>query len=75
MLERVDSYLAMDPREKLEFSLKSRLQSFYGQYGAISDEILDSLEPYIAGGGIRFTAMPDADLQKSIRLIRSRLMP
>ncbi|HRZ28878.1 MAG TPA: radical SAM protein [Spirochaetota bacterium] len=75
MLERVDSYLAMDPREKLEFSLKSRLQSFYGQYGAISDEILDSLEPYIAGGSIRFAAMPDTDLQKSIRLIRSRLMP
>ncbi|MCX8110672.1 MAG: radical SAM protein [Syntrophorhabdaceae bacterium] len=75
MLSVIDSYLSLTPREKLEFSLSSRLQSFVGQYGGITHDIYSSLASYIHGGQINLSAMSDEIIKETTRLIRSKLMP
>jgi hypothetical protein len=75
MLAVVDGYLALSGREKLEFSLLSRLQSFLGQYGNLSADITRTLAPYFGKGGIDTSRMPDELIRDTIRLIRSKLMP
>lgn len=75
MLAVIDDYLSLSPREKLEFSLISRLQSFAGQYGGITNDIAEPLLPYIHSDRIETSSMPDSLLHHTIRLIRSRLMP
>ncbi len=75
MLSVIDAYLYLKPRERLEFSLSSRLQSFIGQYGGITHDIYNALAPYLKGGEIDFSAIPDEKINGIIRLIRSRLMP
>lgn len=75
MLEEIDSYLAMDSREKLEFSLQSRLQSFMGQYGGLSQDIYDSINPFISSGTLDMSGMSDSLITSITRLIRGKLMP
>jgi hypothetical protein len=75
MLRVIDSYLAFTPREKLEFSLHSRLKSFMGQYGSLSEDIYMKLSPYIVNGGLDMENMNDEYMTSAIQLIRSKLMP
>ena len=75
MLSVIDSYLSLSDREKLSFSLSSRLQSFMGQYGGVTPDILSALRPYLTDEGIATERMPEEEIGKVIRLIRSKLMP
>lgn len=75
MLEVMDEYLALSPREKLTFSLASRLQSFMGQYGGLTQEIMRAVMPFVAGDRIDTGRASDDEIEGVIRLIRSRLMP
>jgi hypothetical protein len=75
MLRVIDDYLSQSVREKLIFSLSSRLQSFIGQYGGISEDIIEVVKPYLRNGGIDPTKASNEELQWIIRLIRSKLMP
>jgi len=75
MLTVIDQYLGLTRREKLEFSLKSRLQSFIGQYGALTSDILNELRPYVTGSSLNLSRFPDSEMKNTIRLIRSKLMP
>ncbi|MCL1832873.1 MAG: radical SAM protein [Leptospirales bacterium] len=75
MLRVIDSYLSFSPREKLEFSFNSRLRSFMGQYGSLSEDIYIQLSPFITGNSIDIHSMTDADIASIIKLIRSKLMP
>jgi len=75
MLATIDRYLSLSQREKLEFSLFSRLQSFLGQYGHLSNDILRAIGPYIQGNTIATEKISDGELSAMIRLIRSKLMP
>jgi radical SAM superfamily enzyme YgiQ (UPF0313 family) len=75
MLTVIDEYLGLTPREKLEFSLASRLQSFIGQYGGVTQEIMRAIMPFIDGNSINLGRAPDDEIVSAIRLIRSRLMP
>ncbi|MCL1864677.1 MAG: radical SAM protein [Spirochaetes bacterium] len=75
MLRVIDSYLLLSPREKLEFSLNSRLNSFMGQYGNLIEDIYFKLSPYILNGALHTDSMSDSDISSIIRLIRSKLMP
>jgi len=75
MLSVIDSYLSLSDREKLSFSLSSRLQSFMGQYGGVTQDILSALSPHLTDEGIDTERMPEEEIEKVIRLIRSKLMP
>jgi hypothetical protein len=75
MLEEVDAYLALPHRERLLFSLQSRVSSFMGQYGGLSRDIHAALAPFIKGGRLDPADAPDDDIRAVIKLIRSRLMP
>ncbi len=75
LLQNIDSYLRLSARERLEYSFSSRLNSFMGQYGSPSDDIMQALFPYISDNSIDVRVMSDLALSASIRLIRSKLMP
>ncbi len=75
MLEVIDGYLALPEREKREFSLKARLQSFMGQYGEVTDDIMEKIEPYLDGSSLRMEDISDVQLEEITRLIRGKLMP
>jgi len=75
MLATIDKYLSLSRREKLEFSFFSRLQSFLGQYGHMSNDIVKAIVPYIRDNTIDTEHMSDEELVFTTRLIRSKLMP
>ncbi len=75
MLSRIDEYLSLSRRGKLLFSLHARLQSFVGQYGGLTQDILDLAEPYVSDGRLDSGRMSDEGLVRAIRVIRSKLMP
>ncbi len=75
MFRGIDDYLALGPREKIEFSFWSRLRSFMGQYGDLSPEIIEAITPVITGSEIDTSRAEDSYLLKTIQFIRSRLMP
>ncbi len=75
LLEAIDGYLYLPAREKLIFSLNSRLRSFKGQYGRFSEDILAALQPFIRDKRVDVTTASLEDLQRIILLIRSKLMP
>jgi hypothetical protein len=75
MLSRIDDYLSLAPRGKLAFSLSSRLQSFIGQYGGVTPDIMSALSPYLTDGRIDTERFPEGEMERAIRLIRSKLMP
>ncbi len=75
MLNVIDEYLALSPRGKLLFSFSSRLNSFVGQYGGVTEDIISALSPYLRGDSLDISGASDADLERITRLIRSKLMP
>ena len=75
MLREIDDYLALSKREKLMFSLQSRLESFMGQYCGITKEIYDVLRPFIANEKLDVMLMSDEQMGDVIALVRSRLVP
>lgn len=75
MLAVIDQYLALSPRAKLAFSLESRLRSFIGQYGGMTQDILHAVAPYVKDHGINIADAPDHEVMRATRLIRSKLMP
>jgi len=75
MLSEIDSYLMLSERDKLLFSLKSRMNSFINQYGGLSQDIYDCMAPHISGGRIDPSSATNEELRRIIGLIRSKLMP
>ena len=75
ILQEIDEYLDLSQREKLEFSFNARMNSFTGQYGSFSEDIIHSITPFIVKGRINLSYASDEMLEKTIRLIRSKLMP
>jgi len=75
MLDAIDSYLDLTGREKLEFSLHSRLNSFIGQYGGLTGDIYESLTPFLNHNMLNITGAPDTEIKSVITLIRGKLMP
>lgn len=75
MLSECDTYLAMSKREKLEFSFHARLQSFIGQYGGLSNDIISELTPYVFQNRLDVSRIDNHTLRKLIRMVRSKLMP
>jgi len=75
MLQIIDSYLALSEREKIEFSLRSRIESFMGQYGGLTEEIYSMLEPYIRSGMLYIDNTEDEDIIDITSAIRGKLMP
>jgi len=75
MFAVVDEYLALSHREKLAFSLESRLRSFIGQYGGMTHDVLQAVAPYVTDHGTDISNTPDYEVMNAIKLIRSKLMP
>ncbi len=75
MLRQIDQYLDMDQRARLVFNLQSRLRSFVGQYGGLSEDILQALSQYASGSELEISTIPDGDLDRLTRMVRARLMP
>lgn len=75
MLKVIDEYLSLSPKGKLAFSLSSRLRSFIGQYGGLTQDIVAALQPYTQGSQINVSKASEEEIQRIIRLIRSKLMP
>lgn len=75
MLSAVDSYLELSSREKLEFSLRSRLSSFFGQYGGLPNDVLQAISPMISDGRVDPSVASEQLLRDAISLIRDKLMP
>lgn len=75
MLGVISEYLSRGRRERLEFSLRSRLESFTGQYGGLSNEILDVISPVVKDRRLDFDAASDEELKMMTRFVKSRLMP
>ena len=75
MLEQIDSYLSLSSREKLEFSLKSRIQSFMGQYGGLTENIYNLINRGFSGGSFDSSVFPDEELISITKMVRGRLMP
>jgi len=75
MLSVIDEYLAMESRQRIEFSLRSRLQSFLDQYGGLSEEIIKAIAPVIRGNRLSFKDATDEEIKALIAFVKSRLMP
>ncbi len=75
ILGEIDRYLALSGRDKLLFSAESRLRSFVGQYGGLSQEISGAISPYLRRERLDFSGASDGEIEDIIRLIRSKLMP
>lgn len=75
MLAMVDGYLSRSPRNRLEYSLRSRLQSFLGQYGGLSREVLQAIEPVIDNNRLDFNSVSGEEIKEMTAFVKSRLMP
>ncbi|MBS3731511.1 MAG: radical SAM protein [Desulfobacterales bacterium] len=75
MLAVIDEYLSMEPRQRIEYSLRSRLAAFAGQYGGLSDEVLSAIAPVLKDGSLDLGQVPDGDLKQMTAFVKSRLMP
>ncbi len=75
MLQEMDAYLALSPRQKELFSLQSRLAAFRSQYGGFSEDIYHELIPYISKGKLDLALISEDQTMRLIHMIRSKLMP
>jgi len=75
MLGLIDSYLLLSQREKIEFSARSRIRSFIGQYGGLTEDIYSMLSPYIKGGMLLLDNADDRTLVGITARVREKLMP
>lgn len=75
MLAVIDDYLHRDPRGRIEYSLRSRLESFAGQYGGLSPEVAEAIRPVIRGNRLQPEKASDGELRHMIAFVKSRLMP
>ncbi|HPJ35309.1 MAG TPA: radical SAM protein [Spirochaetota bacterium] len=75
MLMAIDSYLSLSEREKIEFSLGSRIESFMGQYGGLTEDIYGLLAPYIKEGRLDVSNAGDERIKDITAVIRGKLMP
>ncbi len=75
MLQEIDAYLSLSPREKLLFSLRSRLESFNGQYGGLTEDLHQAIFPMVHNGEIDGEGVADEEIETAIRLVRGKLMP
>jgi len=75
MLSVIDKYLSLDRRRRLEISFMARLESFYGQYGILSPEIISVIGSVIKGDSIDLGSSADEEIIKMTAFIKSRLMP
>jgi radical SAM superfamily enzyme YgiQ (UPF0313 family) len=75
MLDEIDQYLALSPRDKLLFSLESRVNSFVGQYGGLTRDISQALGSYRKGDRLEFAGASDDEIRGIVKRIRSKLMP
>ena len=73
ILNAIDDYLNLTPHEKIEFSLKRRVEAFRSQYGGLNQTIQRKLK--------RLSDMSNKDnyfydkMEKVIKFIRSKLIP
>jgi hypothetical protein len=75
MLSEIDGYLSLTERERLEFSLRARVSSFYGQYGGLSRDIYGKIAPFLKNGALDPGEAADEELLAAVTLIRGKLMP
>lgn len=75
MLAEIDDFLNLPERGKRVYSASSRLQSFMGQYGRLSEDIYQAISPYLNDGSLNLAEMPDNEMDELIMLVRSKLMP
>jgi len=75
MLGIIDKYLLLNPREKIEFSFFSRLQSFIGQYGGLSSDIYGSIQPFLSDDGIDISEADAEQIYEITKMIKGKLMP
>ncbi len=75
MLSEIDDFLRLEPRERLEYSLRSRLAAFTGQYGGLSEEVLEEVSPVLDGRSFDMSSASDSELKKMTAFVKSRLMP
>lgn len=75
MLAVINDYLSKDQRSRLEYSLQSRIQSFLGQYGGLSREVMDVIRPVIWGNQLYCGGVSDEQLKEMTAFVKSRLMP
>ncbi len=75
MLQEIDNYLGLSDRKKLVFSLKSRLQSFMGQYGGLTEDVYHAVQPMMQSGAVDVSGIGDERIHQAIKLIRGKLMP
>jgi radical SAM superfamily enzyme YgiQ (UPF0313 family) len=75
MLREIDRFLTLPTKERHQFSLESRLRSFMGQYGGLSQDITKALRRYMKNGRLELALVPDTEMEGLIRLVRSKLMP
>lgn len=75
MLEQIDSYLLLNSRKKLEFSLNSRIRSFMGQYGGLPEDIFAMIQNGVFSGTLDPSAFSDGELVSITKTVRGRLMP
>ena len=73
ILRAIDNYLSLTPDEKIEFSLKRRVEAYNSQYGGLS--------PIIERKLTRLSKLPKNDekyypkMEKLIKFIRGKLIP
>ncbi len=73
ILRVIDKYLELDSKEKIEFSLKRRVEAFSSQYGGLSQEILkkiEKLKEHPSNNDDYYN-----DMANLIKFIRSKLIP
>jgi radical SAM superfamily enzyme YgiQ (UPF0313 family) len=75
MIKDIDAYLSLPDREKRLFSLTSRLQAFIGQYGGLTEDIADTLHPFLKKGRLDLSQASDTEVERITSQIRSKLMP
>ncbi|MCF8029093.1 MAG: hypothetical protein K9K81_12070 [Desulfobacteraceae bacterium] len=66
---------SMEPRQRIEYSLRSRLSAFSGQYGGLSEEVLRAIAPILRDGSLDPGQTTDEELKQMTAFVKSRLMP